>query len=86
MENKNEISNISSNSEELNETVASTDNSPTEARSDRKFRIQTDWSDTGPEAQPIASSDESGNKIISIKNISYLLAHSGIEIILVFKI
>lgn len=49
MENKNDTSSIFGNLD--NET----------STPDRKFRIQTDWSDTGPNSHPIGSTENSGN-------------------------
>ena len=64
MENKNDPV-ITSSLESVNLPEA---DSPDDCPSGRKFRIQTDWSDTGPNSQPIGSSPNSGWYIFFKKN------------------
>lgn len=68
MENKNEIANISPSSEspDGNEASSPMEDSP----SSRKFRIQTDWSDTGPESQPIDSSNNPDTRTYLMRRLN----------------
>lgn len=60
MENKNDINELNSELIDNNNTQLSTSNdlpSPTQSSpQSRKFRISTDWSDTGPASMPINES------------------------------
>lgn len=55
MDNKNDTNNVTdaTSSKKDDQAESPTSGSPTE----RKFRIQTDWSDTGPDSQPIETSE-----------------------------
>jgi len=60
MENKNDPVITSSLESDLPE-VENQARSPIDSPSDRKFRIQTDWSDTGPNSQPIGANNSGKN-------------------------